>query len=338
MLSRYLLKLFGLFEVFRKNLFLSNLLLLPYTFLVRIHTMINPVPHTKGEDSGLLTELLLNAVTDPLTQNIIANVLIFIQALLINHIFAKNHFSKDSTLFAGVLYVLFCSLMADNNLLTPALLGATFIILALMYLLSTYKVPHATASIFNTGFMLAVASQFYIPYFSYILFGVVGMLILRSFKVLEKLQYIIGFFIPYFLVFTYKYWNDIPFAELDFLRKIFFRIPSISADQLIIFYVTFGVLMANILVSGLSYGAMGSKKSIQVQKKVDIIYWALLFSLVSFLVFRTVGVTHLITLSIPLSIITGTLVSESRNTLFNELMHIVLVALIQVAGFKLIGF
>jgi len=327
-----------LFEIFRKNLFIGNLLLLPYTFLIRISSLVNPVSHAKGQDSGLLSDLVFAAIPDALAQNILANVLIFIQALLINHIFTKNHFSRESTLFTGALYILYCSIMAENNLLTPALIGNTFLILALMYLLNTYKVPIATASIFNTGFMLAVAAEFYIPNFFYLLFGVVGLLILRSFKVLEKLQYLIGFVIPYFLVFTYKYWYGIPFADLNFLTKVFFRVPDISSDNLIIFYITFGVLMASVLFSGLSYGAMGSKKSIQVQKKVDIIYWSMLFCLVSFLVFRTNGTGHLLTLSIPLAVIIGTFVSENRNILLNELLHIVIVALIQVASFRLIGF
>lgn len=327
-----------MFEIFRRNLFLNTLLLLPYVFIIRINSILQPAVYNKGEDTGLLSEQAYKALPDGLTQNILANLLIFIQALLLNYIFSQNRFSRESTLFPGVLYILFVSIMTDNNLLTPVLMANTFIILAILYLLQTYKVPNATAMIFNTGFMLSLSAQFYIPYFVFVLFGVVGLIMLRSFKIKEKLQYLIGFGIPYFLVFTYKYWFDIPFADLDFIKNIFFRFPGFRTDDLIVLYVSFGALMIAVALSVFNYGSVTGKKSLQVQKKADILYWGLLFCLISFLIFRTNGVTHLATLAVPLALISGTSLSDGRNSILNELMHIFLVALIMVSGFGLIKF
>ena len=282
--------------------------------------------------------MLYNSIPNPLIQNIIANFLIFIQALLINQIFIKNRISKEITLFAGLLYIVFISIIAENNMLSPILIANTFIIIALANLLNTYKLPNATVHIFNTGFFIGVASAIYTPYFVFILFGIIALLLLRSFKLLEKLQFFIGISLPYFFLFTYKYWNDIKFADLDFVKEIFFRFPAFKGDSLVIFYISVAFLLICVGFAIFNYPSFTSKKSIQSQKKIDIIYWFMLFTLVGFLIFKTSGSFHIIALVLPLSLLIAIYVSDSKRIIFNELVHIFIVALIFITQFKLINF
>ncbi len=283
-------------------------------------------------------DMLYNSVPNPLIQNIIANALIFIQALLINQIFIKNRVSKEITLFAGLLYIVFVSIIFENDMLSPILIANTFIIIALGNLLKTYKLPNAIVHIFNSGFFIGVASAIYTPYFVFILFGVISLLLLRSFKLLEKLQFFIGIGLPYFLLFTYKYWNDIKFADLDFIKDIFFRFPAFSSDNLVFFYVSVGFLFSCVGFAVFNYPFFISKKSIQSHKKIDIVYWFMLFTLLGILIFKTNESTHLISLAIPLSILIGIYLSDSKRIVFNELIHIFVIALIFITQFKLINF
>lgn len=325
-------------EIFRKNLFINNILLLPYIFILRLNTLLNPVGYKPHQAESILMDLLYEFLPNALIQNIIANILIFIQVLLINQIFIKNRISKEITLFAGLLYILFVSLISDNNLLSPILIANTFIIVALANLLNTYKLPNATVYIFNTGFFIGVASAIYTPYFAFILFGIIALLLLRSFKILEKLQFFIGISLPYFFLFTYKYWNDIKFADLDFVKEIFFRFPVLNSDILFIFYVSVIFLFLCVAFAVFNYPSFTSKKSIQSQKKIEIVYWFMLFTLVSFFIFKTNSTYHLISLALPLSILIGIYLSDSKRIIFNELVHIFVIALIFITQFKLINF
>lgn len=271
-------------------------------------------------------------------QNIMASILIFVQVLLINYIFIKHRLSREITLFAGLFYVLFVSVIAENCYLSNILIANTFIILAFKNILETYKVPQATAQIFNTGLMIGVASLFYSPYFAYLIFGVIALLQLRSFKILEKFQFFIGAGIPYFLLFTYRYWNDIPFVDIDFIRDIFFRWPSISSEELLIFYFAVLILLSGVIVSIFNYGTFTAKKTIQTQKKIDLVYWMLIFSLISFLIFSSERANHLISLAFPLALLIGISVSDTKNRIFYELLHIVLLSMVFISHFKLINF
>jgi hypothetical protein len=226
----------------------------------------------------------------------------------------------------------------DNNALLPVLVANTFMLLALKNILDTLKNNQATSYIFTSGFMIGVASLFYSPYFTFIVFGVISLLQLRSFKILEKLQFFIGIFIPYYFLFAYRYWNDIPFVELNFIKNIFFRWPALNVNSLLILYVSAIVLIISVVFSIVNYGNITSKKAVQTQKKIDIIYWFMLFCLLSFLIFSTENTSHLITLAIPLAILTSIAASESKNRIFYELLHIFLIALIFIGQFKLINF
>lgn len=325
-------------EIFRRNLFVNSILLLPYIFILRLNTVLHPVEFTLGESSNVFQKSIFFTLTDPLAQNIFANLLIFCQALLINHLYLKNRLSKNATLFPGLFYIIFITLIDENNLLAPILIANTFIILAVLNVLETYKLPQARVYIFNTGFILAMASLFYSPYFAFILFGVISLLQLRSFKIAEKLQFFIGFGVPYFLLFTYRYWFGISYVDLDFINEIFFRIPKFRTDGLIVFYLSVLVPLLCVVLALFNFGNINGKKSIQAQKKIDIIYWVLLFCLISFLIFNTPGLHHLLSLAFPLSVLIGCLVSDTKKTVILEIIHILIVSLIFITQFKLINF
>ncbi len=180
-------------EIFRKNLFINSLLLLPYIILVRLATLFYPQKYQVQETSNEILKGLYSFIDFPVLQSIIAILLIFIHAIIINHTFIKHRLSREITLLPGLIYVVFVTVVTDFTVLHPALLGNTFIIFALMNLFKTYKLPNAAACIFNAGFYISVASLFYTPYVFMVFFGIIILLILRSFKLLEKLQYFLGF-------------------------------------------------------------------------------------------------------------------------------------------------
>lgn len=290
------------------------------------------------EIDTFMSAAVFEYVGDPLAQNIFANILIFIQALIVNYIFNQHKLSRESSLFSGVFYVLFVSLIPDVSGLTPILIANTFMLVALMYILNTYKNIQAAPQIFNAGFMIAVASFFYIPYSVFILFGIVALLQLRSFKLVEKLQFITGVITPYFLIFTWKYWYDLTFIEIQFIGDIFFRLPEISMDQPLIVYIAIAVILLTAMASVAFYGTVVGKKAVQLKKKIEILYWFMVFCLTAYLIFNTDLSEHLLSLAISVSLLVGILSSESKNKIFYELVHLLLIIIVFVGQFKLINF
>jgi hypothetical protein len=283
-----------------------------------------------------LYSLLIDNVSSPLHQEIIAVLLIFIQSILVNKIMTTHRLSRESSLMAGLTYAVMSSLLYQNVGLSAILVANTFIILALDELLSLYKSNSTVVQLFNLGFFTGCAACCYIPYSSYFLFAIVGVLIIRSFKILDLAQLLIGFFIPYFLIFTYKYYFDLPFGDLNYVQDVFFRIPLFNISYPLITYVSIGLIMFFTILSVLFYRKITYKKAVQVKKKFDVVYWLLLFAGLSMLTFQSQMFEHLLAVSIPISLGIGALVSDSPNRLYAEIIHLLLLTIIVVGQYQLI--
>ena len=77
-----------------------------YITLIRLNTLINPVAYELKSSDGYLNEVFFNLLSNPLSQSIVAIVLIYIQALVINRIGIKHKLNKNFGLLPGVFYAL----------------------------------------------------------------------------------------------------------------------------------------------------------------------------------------------------------------------------------------
>lgn len=325
-----------MFELFRRNVLINSLLLLPYIFVIRIGTLIHPVLYTITPLDTPLTKVIFDSLPNPLLQQIIANVLIFIQALLICNIALKHKLANEGTLFSGALYVLYVSLFLSNATLTPALIANTFLIIALANILQTYKVTDDVASVFNTGFFLGTAALIYPPYIFGLIFGYLGLVIIYTMRFRETLQYLIGYFIPLFLVWVASLYVPVLASFLTvFVQNAFkYSYPhSISYIDL----VGLVIMGLSLLVSLLVYGKLTFKKTIQSQKKIEIVYWLMLCVALGYGIMATHEFEILIGLALPLSILMGIYISESKSKVLYELYHLVLVGYILISYFNIVN-
>ena len=112
---------------------------------------------------------------------------------------------------------------------------------------------------------------------------------------------LIGFIIPYILVCTWLFWNDqLGFfwdtylsSQLGFL-DIQFK-GGISA------YINLGILVLLLLVVVFSSNVYFSKKSIQAQKNISVLYWGIFFAFIALVFQRDLQFYHLLVIVVPLS-------------------------------------
>lgn len=309
-------------------------MLLPYVVLLRLHTLIYPVPYLFPEEfNSYFSEWLFSGFINPISQAVASILLVFIQALLINQLFIYHKISRETTLFAGLVYALFVSVNPLTNYFSPLLVANTFVILGLYNLLKTFKVADAGALIFNSGIFIGLASVLYTPYSILLFFGIIALLVIRSFRIKEKLQYFAGILTPYYLLGVLLYWNDTNIENLNFISGIFFHLPSLELPINILRLFPALALLLMIPVCIFMYGNLSGRKNVQIQKKIDIIFWLLAFVFISFLLFRTEGQFHLLALAIPLSLLMGILMSESRRYILFELWHLLFILIAGISQY-----
>jgi len=282
--------------LFRTNQFMANIFLLLYAVVVRGSVFMQSETFTLSQP-GIFTELLYQWIPPFSTEGfVLATVLVFIQAILINIIVGKNRIAKEISLLPGMFYVLLSSAFSEFLYLSPLILANTFYIIVLMELFSSYRKYSAAGAIFNIGLWAGVASLFYSSYLFLFILGMAGLGILRSFNIKEQLMAISGLLAPYILTGTYFFLTD-QFAE--FWQKQIqtsFGFLDLEGTPDLIFYIKMGLLGLLLATFILSYNGYTKKKNIQQQKYINVLFTGLLLSAFPLLFQANIRLDHLLIL------------------------------------------
>lgn len=272
---------------------------------------------------GFLSTPYFEWSSSPIAENILAIFLIFIQGVMINRIVIINRLSNGIHLFAGLFYILLISIIPDHQFLSPVIWANTFMILGITDLFYAYKRAETSGKIFNAGFWIGLSSVFYSPYILFTIFGLIGLSVLRVFKLKEVFQFLIGVLTIFFLVSVWAFWNR---SDLSFLNELIinFDLFNFQTNSNYFDYGKLALFAILTTIAILLYNRNTIKKSIQARKKIDVLYWMMLFCGLSVFFFAFIDIYHLEALIIPLSIFMGFQVFYMKSRPMAELLHLVL--------------
>jgi len=253
--------------------------------------------------AGVLSNVVYGYVgTHGWLPDLIALLLVLLQALLLNILSARFRVSKEVTMFPGVFYILLMSTLPSFLHLSPILMGNTFLILGVSSLFNAYKKSSVADSIFNVGFWIGMASLFYFSNFIFLLLPIFGLATLRNVRLSEIFMVIIGMITPLFLVGTIFYIaNDFSgFYQNTFINGFgFWSFDLVSHWSNYVPLVLFVILILVVFGSGNIYF---QKQSIRSQKNIQILYYFIVISLLTILIQKEIRLEQFLLLAIPLSL------------------------------------
>lgn len=325
-------------NLFRTNQILAGVLLLPYVILLYASTFVFPSEQVVPENGGILSDIVYNWLENRvLLSNIIAGLLLWLQSFIINGIVIRHRLQNDLNLFAGLFYILLSCCLPDFRYLSPVLMGNTFFIIALSQILDAYKKTPVADKIFNVGFWLGVAGLFYFSFTYLVLWGIIGIATLRAFRLKEVFQLLSGLVLVYFLTGTYFYWTNSfdYFSEVQFGRNLAFW--DFNIEDVKTYSIKGGVIAVLIIITLLSFNKFISKKVMQVQRKISVIYRTLFVLFLTLLFQKNIGVEHLLMFMVPLSFFAAVYFTDMRKSVAETLHLLVLVAILAVGFSPLFG-
>jgi hypothetical protein len=212
-----------------------------------------------------------------LTQ-VIAGLLLFIQAFILVNIDFQHKLSKEPTLFAGVFLILISSISVPFLHLSPYYFANVFLLLALHAVLSVYRKSDATGAIFNAGFFVALASLFVPTYLIFLFLIFAALNLLRGFSFKERIMVLLGVIAVYFSTFAIFFWNnDLATLQQLQVQDAFGLFDIRSGNSFTLIHL--GLLSILLLLTVFFRGQIIGKKVMQVQRKIDIFYWGMLITL-----------------------------------------------------------
>lgn len=315
-------------QFFRQNNFFTTLMLIPYTFLVRMAGFYLYEAPAKMGTGGVLYNVFQRAFEENvILSQIVINLVIAFTAVLVNRVVIKHRLSRYQTLLPGLIYIILVSWLEVFLSFTAIHIANFFMMIGL---LSVFKFSSKTARsivVFDGSLYFALATLFYTPYFIYLIPAFMGFMSLDSFRVREFMNAIVGFLVPFFIVSGFLYYfkgENFIFDGYDINKDILSWFTELSWIDLIplIFYAVI------ILTGVFAYPALVKKKNLHVQKKVNILFWFLLVSFFTIFFINEKNTSNLLILALPISIITGMVVERNKAPFMEEFFHIAILGFI----------
>lgn len=254
-----------------------------YGLILRFASFIDPhIPVAQTTD-GFLYHSLLKGLTSvgqsvPVIYSILAYLLIFIQAMILNNLVNNHRLLPRASFLPAMAYLLITSLFPEWWQFSSTLFVNSFLVWVWARMSGLYNNDRAKWALFNIGMMLGISSFFYFPSIAFIILMLFALIIMRSFNISEWLVGFLGITTPYYFLFAYLYLTS-QWETARFLPSISLSFPSFQQTL----WAWGGVLILVIpfLISGFYIQGNILKMLIQVRKSWSLL---LLYLLVSLLV------------------------------------------------------
>ncbi len=280
------------------------------------------------DHSGPLSDLTfsgLKSINSVLLSAVLAAVLILLNSILLNSIFIRNASFEESTFIPAALYIIIISASKDFYLLSPSLIGSSFILISLNFLFYHIKYRGTEENILSTGFTIGLATLFYYPFF-WLYVSVLIIYLLYSSTITRRYFLMTwGFILPILIAWVVFFVldNDTGFLNTFFTAIVSAKTIGSGFDQALVAF-SLGLALSLIAVIQHFSGLGMTNHQILVQKSMT---WVGFFGILTFAIFGSNNVLAL-ALTIPaLSYFsTKMLVSLSKKVMAELLFISLLIA------------
>lgn len=320
-------------EIFRSN---NPLLILLYLLLILLlraglllshpdapDLLMNPEPLTQF----IYNNLKYTPVKFDILQLFLGLLLQLLQAIHLNHLLSENKILPRRNYVAGMVFILFTSLLPEYAFPGPAMLSLSVYILISGWLFSLFKSDKPYARIYNIGFLASANLFIYFPSALFLLYVMIGLLIMRPFILREWILLILGLLSPLYLAFSWYYLSD---SNSGLIQPGQIQAAGMLLPERLGQWI---VLLNYLILTGLSVVFLPASLFgglIQVRKFAGLMFAFLLLVLLAYFLRQESSYTHLVLLSLPLSVVFSMLIENSRSTLFPDLFILLMFAVIGI--------
>ncbi|MGZ3951007.1 MAG: hypothetical protein ACXVBZ_06400, partial [Flavisolibacter sp.] len=173
--------------IFRQKSPGNIIVLMLFGLLLKLPLFLYPKAVISSPNDGRLYQWLLSVIPqgNPVNYSVIAFLLLYTQALMINYMVNEYRMIVKATYLPAMAYVLITSLLPEWNSLSSPMLANSFIVWMFIYLFSLYNSANAKAQLYNIGIIAGITSYIYFPSAAFVICILVGMMILKPFRLNE---------------------------------------------------------------------------------------------------------------------------------------------------------
>ncbi len=265
----------------------------------------------------------------PFLSVLLSFLFMLLQTFMFNKVICdKNLVDRNSHLPALLFMVLMSSSFSMFGL-QPIWFANFFLILALDKIFDVFSEDDVFIEIFNVGFLVSLASLFYLPALWFIILVFSALIIYFLLNIRGIIASIIGFVTPYFFVALYFYWFDMLVEKSSGLWEFHQPLGIFSLDYTPYAKVSLGVFgFISLVAIAKTYLGTILDKPVRIRKRFQILLVFFLISLVSTLFASDYLQVHHAMIMLPLAAIYATFFQQSKKVFWNEFFFSLLIVLI----------
>ena len=271
--------------------------------------------------------------SSPLAGVIFSFAVMVVMVFLITWFNTSVFFINERTFLPALFFILICALFPECRVMNPVLPGALFLMLALIKIMSSYRISGTAFHFFDAGILISAGSLFFMNLIWLWLLAMIGIALLRTWNLKEIALSVLGLITPYILILGLYYvlGKDIGAYLTDIRLNLFGETQDYDFSRLTIIVL---ILWALIFLVNLSFLLMQmSSKKIKSRKTFFLLLWALAAALAVYFLLPSASVEMIFLTAIPACYIMAHYFVFARKKLVPEIMFsgfFLLVVLIHV--------
>lgn len=226
----------------------------------------------------------------PVIAIVISLLLLITEAFFLNLVLQQHQVIVKKNWITALLVVVFGSCAPGLLWPSPQQFCGLLLLLMLHVLLGTYRQDKSFAAVFNSGLLLGLSAQIYLPSLTFFLFALIAVIMLRPFIWREWVILIIGVSIPFIYGGVYYFWND-SWREITntvIINPIAHRSFFLKLDESDYFLA--GVTLLVLLVSAARLVTGSQASTLKTKKGVSVMIWFTIIAVAAILPAQNFGV------------------------------------------------
>lgn len=300
----------------------NALLLLLYGLVLKFPLFLHPGNPVPDPGNNYFYHLFLNLLAPvsanaPIVFSIVAFLLFFTQATLLNRIVNSLKLFPKPNYLVGMAFILTTSLVKEWNAFSAPLIINSLMIWVWYRMIGLYNNSNPKTAIYNVAVIIGLLPLVYSPAIAFILLLLLAVIMTRPFDITEWMVAILGILTPYYFLVVILFLTD-QWQLSKIFPQLLFHLPKLPASWIT---AGMGLLLVPFLSGGYFVQANLNKMLIQVRKAWGLLLWFFIVSLIIIFINPAVSYVHWMLLIIPVAAFHGATYFFIGSRWLSSLLH-----------------
>jgi hypothetical protein len=250
----------------------------------------------------LYTNIVGRYIPNQWVQQLIALVLMMIEAFFLIRINFRHIFIEAKTYLPTFFFVLIASVLARYQAMLPVLLANVFFLFAINRSFEFEKDSNQFKRYFESGFFVGLGTLLYSPLCFYLFLIAITLFTLRYFNLREFISLVLGFITPIVFHAFYLFMGNQTEVLINEVVLLFVKMAIPFQLNLVqmVSAIVFGFIVLTAIFSGIGH-VRGRK--ISSRKYFGLFFWLFFLSILYFLIIPAAGFSSICFVSLALAFI-----------------------------------